>query len=341
MTEWFYARGGQQSGPVSYEELADLAKKGDLNPQKDLVWNQTMKDWLHAGQVPGLFGFSESSESSSSSSASPAWDENTGRAPETILQEITPGSHPIEVKACIQRGFTLVCRNAGKLLLVGLIYFVSTIALKTSLTIMDNLLDLPKFEFTTLVSPETTQSLEIANSSGSFAAKDSALNIILTQLFSLFLSLGLTQIGLKMIAGKEFSVGLLFKGGKQFLPLLGATILISLILIIGFICLVIPGIYLTARLSYYLPAMVDRKLGPINSLKYSWSITTDNTWNLIRLSFMYFLIGLAGILAFCVGIFLAAPIIWLTSLVVYRWLQYGRLAIQDQPGTETPLLKNM
>jgi uncharacterized membrane protein len=341
MIEWFYARGGQQSGPVSYEQLADLAKKGDLNPQKDLVWNQTMKDWLPAGQVPGLFGFSASSESSPSTAASPTWNESTGSAVETILQEITPGSHPIEVKACIHRGFTLVCRNVSKLLLVGLIYFVSTIALKTSLTIMDKTLGLPKFEFTTLASPETAQSPEIANYPGSFAAKDSALNLILTQLFSLFLSLGLTQIGLKMIAGKEFSVGLLFKGGKQFLPLLGATVLFSLIVIIGFICFVIPGIYLAARLSYYLPAIVDRKLGPISSLKYSWYITTDNTGNLIRLSFMYFLIGLAGILAFCVGILFAGPVIWLTSLVVYRWLQYGRLAVQDQPGTETPLLQSV
>ncbi len=54
MTEWYYARGGQQSGPVTFEQLGELARSGGLHP-KDLVWTSTMKDWTPAGQVPGLF----------------------------------------------------------------------------------------------------------------------------------------------------------------------------------------------------------------------------------------------------------------------------------------------
>jgi hypothetical protein len=54
MTEWYYARGGQQSGPVTFEQLGELARNGGLNP-KDLVWTSSMKDWTPAGQVPELF----------------------------------------------------------------------------------------------------------------------------------------------------------------------------------------------------------------------------------------------------------------------------------------------
>jgi len=55
MTEWYYARGGQQNGPVTFEQLLELAGNGGLDPVKDQVWTAAMKDWTPAGQVPGLF----------------------------------------------------------------------------------------------------------------------------------------------------------------------------------------------------------------------------------------------------------------------------------------------
>ena len=55
MSDWFYACGGQQCGPISFEQLQDLARSGGLDPAKDLVWTGTMKDWTPAGQVAGLF----------------------------------------------------------------------------------------------------------------------------------------------------------------------------------------------------------------------------------------------------------------------------------------------
>ena len=55
MTEWYYARGGQQNGPVTFEQLLELAGNGGLDAVKDQVWTAAMKDWTPAGQVAGLF----------------------------------------------------------------------------------------------------------------------------------------------------------------------------------------------------------------------------------------------------------------------------------------------
>lgn len=52
--QWFYARGGQQAGPVSFEQLSQLARTGGLTAN-DLVWQEGTPDWQPAGQVPGLF----------------------------------------------------------------------------------------------------------------------------------------------------------------------------------------------------------------------------------------------------------------------------------------------
>jgi hypothetical protein len=54
MTEWYYARGQQQSGPVSSVELKRLALAGELQPE-DLVWREGLTEWAPARSVRGLF----------------------------------------------------------------------------------------------------------------------------------------------------------------------------------------------------------------------------------------------------------------------------------------------
>jgi serine/threonine protein kinase len=52
--QWFYSRGGQQFGPVSAEQLKQLAASRQLAPT-DLLWKEGMKDWAQARIVRGLF----------------------------------------------------------------------------------------------------------------------------------------------------------------------------------------------------------------------------------------------------------------------------------------------
>ena len=51
--EWYYASNGQQQGPVSQEQLMELFQKGEVKTS-DLVWNETMTDWVPFGNVPAL-----------------------------------------------------------------------------------------------------------------------------------------------------------------------------------------------------------------------------------------------------------------------------------------------
>ena len=48
--QWYYAKGGQQLGPVATEELRALLRSGDLKAA-DLVWKDGMPDWSPAGTV--------------------------------------------------------------------------------------------------------------------------------------------------------------------------------------------------------------------------------------------------------------------------------------------------
>ena len=50
---WYYLRGGAQLGPVSWEDLVNAARMGNLVPG-DLVWTEGMAQWQPAASIPGL-----------------------------------------------------------------------------------------------------------------------------------------------------------------------------------------------------------------------------------------------------------------------------------------------
>ena len=51
--EWYYAKNGQQLGPVSQESLLGMYQSGEIKGS-DLVWNETMTEWLPLSAAPGL-----------------------------------------------------------------------------------------------------------------------------------------------------------------------------------------------------------------------------------------------------------------------------------------------
>jgi hypothetical protein len=52
---WYYARGGEQLGPVSADELKGKLASGELSPQ-DLVWTDGMGNWQPAASVAPFAG---------------------------------------------------------------------------------------------------------------------------------------------------------------------------------------------------------------------------------------------------------------------------------------------
>jgi hypothetical protein len=68
----------------------------------------------------------------------------------------------------------------------------------------------------------------------------------------------------------------LFSEMSLFLPLLGISIVLFLLIFIGFVLLVLPGFIMVLLVAfscmYVIPLMVDRRLGLIDSLKSSWEM---------------------------------------------------------------------
>ena len=337
MNEWFYARGGQQNGPVTFDQLKELAHGGGLDA-KDLVWTSSMKDWQPADEVDGLFeksavaGQPPADPSNPYAAPQSAWNEPAPRT-SGALEEIAPGSDPIDVGACVKRGFELTKRNFGTILLVGLTYIGVSIAASLVFGMIDSALGFG--------STQTQWQTGDATSVGTFQQTGGPFTAILGNVLSILLSLGMVRIGLNLVSGKQVSVGQLFGEGRKLLPAIGASILFGVMLVIGFLLLIIPGVYLLLRYGQFMNAIVDKDLGVMDSLRYSSSITTNNRLNLFLLALLSFAIVIAGLLALVVGLIFAYPVVWLSWMVAFRWMQYGSRAVEDHPGTTTPLLSGV
>ena len=331
MNEWYYAKGGQQQGPVSREQLLELIRDGGLDAEKDLVWNSSMSDWKPASQVTGLVpGSAVTTADPNNPYAAPTTGWNEPDLPVTgdgALTEIAPGSEPIDPMACLKRGFDLTKRHFGSILVVGLAYLGISIVATLLFGAVDNALGFGA----------APQNPTIQNQ---FATQQQSgpVEAILGQILSIFLSLGVTRIGLNIVSGKDFSVGMLFGEGRKLIKAIAASILFGLMIVIGFICLIVPGIYLALRFGQYMFAIVDKDLGVIESFKYSSEITKNNKGKIVMMGLLAFGVIIAGLLALVVGLVFAVPVTWIMGVVAFRWMQYGHRAAMDHPGTTKPML---
>ncbi|MDA1013345.1 MAG: trypsin-like peptidase domain-containing protein [Planctomycetota bacterium] len=91
MVEWYYGRDGRNTGPVTMNELRELAGSGELLPA-DLVWNESFDDWREASTIGELFprqdetSPTEEAEASVESSSQSA--DQSGPPPLTAVDEL-------------------------------------------------------------------------------------------------------------------------------------------------------------------------------------------------------------------------------------------------------------
>ncbi len=356
MTEWYFARAGAQHGPMSFEQLQQVAASGGLDPANDLVWNETMAGWTPAAQVPGLFvvaaapdlsdrrdpgsdsserAFPDVAASTPSNPYQPPqsrWIEPAPVVAGPSLYDIVPGSDPIDPGACVSRGFELTKRYYLTILLVGLVYFGCYFGVSMALGLV-------QFAITFAVSGgRFAEPGTMSDGAGYAVTGTSFLLQIMAQVFYFFLQLGLIRVGLNLVSGKSVEIGQLFGEGPKLLKAILATILYTIALMIGLVLLIVPGVYIALRYGQYLKGIVDRDLGIIESFEYSSSITTNNRGNLFVLWLLILLLGLLGMITCGLGFLFIGPMIWLITLIAYRWMQYGRDAAADHPGTTEPML---
>ena len=107
--------------------------------------------------------------------------------------------------------------------------------------------------------------------------------------------------------------------GLAFFIIIG--IVAGLFKILGFIALIIPGIYIMTRLMFVNIAFVDRKGGVMQTLRYSWHMVKgDAFWTAFLTGIVSFGLVILGILLLGVGFLVLYPISKLLIAKLYRAL---------------------
>lgn len=106
----------------------------------------------------------------------------------------------------------------------------------------------------------------------------------------------------------------------SFWSYVGTSILLGLVVVVGLILLIVPGIILAIIFGFSAYLVVDRGLMPIPAFKESARITKGSRWTLFKLGLALLGINILGALALLVGLFVSLPVSSLALVHAYRKL---------------------
>jgi uncharacterized membrane protein len=107
---------------------------------------------------------------------------------------------------------------------------------------------------------------------------------------------------------------------QAFWRFLGAEILVAIIVFVGLLLFVVPGIIAALGLMFALYLVIDRRSGPIEAIKQSWQLTKGHKGQLFLLSLALVGLNILGLVALIVGALVTIPISWLAVAHAYRSL---------------------
>ena len=112
----------------------------------------------------------------------------------------------------------------------------------------------------------------------------------------------------------------LFIWREETISYVGASILYFVMVLLGCLFFLIPGLYLAVKYGFYGFLIADKKLGAFDAPKMSGQLTAGAKWPLVGFGLASLGIVILGALAFGVGLFVAIPVVSIAFVFVYRSL---------------------
>jgi len=104
---------------------------------------------------------------------------------------------------------------------------------------------------------------------------------------------------------------------------LGAMILTGIIVVVGLILVIVPGIIWALRYVFVPYLVIDRGLAPLAALRESSRITYGHKWQLLGLFLALIVLNIVGAIALLVGLLVTIPLSSFALAHAYRTLEHG------------------
>ena len=151
---------------------------------------------------------------------------------------------------------------------------------------------------------------------GEFAAQF-MFQLIITAALYPFIA-GALIVATRHMCGLPISFGMLFAQYGKFVNLFLTGILQTILVSIGYVLFIIPGIYLSFAYALALPLVADRNMGPWEALETSRKLVTKHWWTVFGMLFVAAsLVGLSA-MAFLIPLIWTLPWALLCVAVIYR-----------------------
>ena len=154
--------------------------------------------------------------------------------------------------------------------------------------------------------------------------------ILASYVISFWLSYNSLKMILKMTDGHKVDIKELFyfgeKSANKIWNYFLANIAYVLVILVGLVLLIIPGIYFAFKYMFVPYLVLDKDMGIQDAFKKSADMTDKKIWKLIGVSFLSFGIIVVGLIALLVGVIPAIILITFASAFIYRKIVDGNVA---------------
>ena len=121
---------------------------------------------------------------------------------------------------------------------------------------------------------------------------------------------GTASAYLRAAKGDKLEIKDMFAAFQNYWNAVLANLLVIVIISVGLVFLIIPGIVFTCKLAFTHYLVVDQKMGVIEAVKGSWRMTNGHAWQVFLIGLLAIPIGIAGLICFGVGIIIA--VMWVS-----------------------------
>lgn len=136
--------------------------------------------------------------------------------------------------------------------------------------------------------------------------------------FTLPLGMGLFMIGLRHSAGAKVAAKDVFAYFPKTVPLFLTMLLSYLLIIVGFVLFILPGIYLMVAYALALPLVLEKNLSPWAALETSRKAVTHQWFRFVGLYLVMMMIVIVATIPLGIGLIWALPMLLVVVGIVYR-----------------------
>lgn len=140
------------------------------------------------------------------------------------------------------------------------------------------------------------------------------VNLVITPV----LSAGLYIVAFLIAKNRPKTFSDFFRGFNQFLQIFLVNVVSSILIAIGFLLLIIPGVYLAVAYTFSLLFAIEKKLSFWSAMEASRKLITKKWFSFLVFGVVIMLLNLAGLLALGVGLLVTIPLTYCIMVAAFE-----------------------